>query len=535
MSLQNADNIALFESIISEIEDYAVFLLDIDGNVTTWNKGAERLKGYTTEEIIGEHVSKFYTKEDIAKNLADKLLSEAKANKRVEHEGWRVGKYDDQFWANVVITAIHDDKGALQGFIKITRDLSERVAAEKVISDYEFDLKEQAKRSEKLRDMYMTFVTEADDYSIIMLNETGAIIDWNKGAERIKGYKFEEVEGKHFSIFHTKEDTKNLLPEKLLMEAKREGRAEHEGWRVKKDGTHFWGNIVITALRDNSDEVKGFIKITRDLTDKMLAEKAAAEYTAKLELEIDKVKQRDELLAKTYKKLSKSTNVRSRFVKSATEDMQIPLSNIITAANRLSDNYGKIINEGDLLDIQRIIVSAQSAKKTVQDIALLSVLLENSINLEPSDFDVDALIHDIIRKSPVEYKTSHDIQYKSIGKTELTLAAPLVHYVIENSVLNAMKYSPDNSPILISSAIDDSNITLNIEDNGPGIPIAEQKRLFESFYRGSNVRDITEGTGLSLYLAKNFMIMMGGDITYQPKEQGSGSIFTITLPRKRVA
>lgn len=526
---------ALFENIISEIEDYAIFMLDVDGKITTWNKGAERIKGYSADEIIGQHFSQFYKQEDKDAGLPEKLLEKARVDGRAEHEGWRVGKHEDTFWANVVISAITNDAGQHTGYIKVTRDLSERMAAEKVINEYEFDLKEQAKKSEMLRDMYMTFVSEAEDYSIIMLNENGAIIDWNKAAERLKGYSFEEVHGKHFGIFYTPEDMQGLLPEKILVKAKREGRTENEGWRIRKDGTKFWANVVITAVRDNSGEVKGYIKITRDLTKKMLAEKAAAKYTAELELEISKVKQRDELLAKTYRKLNTSTNVRSRFVKSATNDMQVPLKNILEAANRLSNKQGQIINDNDLLDVQRIIVSASAAKKTIQDVALLSVLLENSVNLEASQFDINQLVKDIIEHKPGGELLKHNIEYKCMGQKDLYLPAPLVHYAVENSVLNALKFSPEESSIVISASEDGDNIVLNIEDSGPGIPAEEQALLFESFYRGSNIKDITEGTGLSLYLAKNFMIMMGGDITYKPKEDNKGSIFTITLPRKTKA
>lgn len=280
----------VFEEIIGDIEDYALILLNADGRVISWNKGAERIKGYTEQEIKGQHFEVFYTEADRTAGLPNSLLDEARKNGRVQHEGWRVGKHNDKFWAFVVITTVKDENGKIIGFIKITRDLSERIAAEKTISDYEFDLRELALKSQKLRNIYQIFISEVTDYAIIVLDENGIIIDWNPGARKIKGYKYEEIVGNHFSVFYPEEDKNNMLPEALLLKATKEGRAEHEGWRIKKDNSRYWGNTVITSIYDKEGRIKGFTKITRDLTERMETENALKRRIEELEKELAALK-----------------------------------------------------------------------------------------------------------------------------------------------------------------------------------------------------------------------------------------------------
>lgn len=256
-----------FDSLISQISDYAIFILDAEGQIKSWNKGAERIKGYTAAEVIGKHFSVFFSKEDQTTSLPAQLLEKARKEGRAEHEGWRFAKYDDKFWAGVVITSINDKDGNHIGFIKITRDLSERMAAEKTISEYERDLSNQATKTDNVSNLYKTFVNEVDDYSIIMLNTNGIIIDWNKGAHKLKGYTADEIIGRHFSVFYPEEERKALIPETLLKQAETMGRATSEGWRIKKDGTKFWANVVITALRNElTGELNGYAKVTRDMT-----------------------------------------------------------------------------------------------------------------------------------------------------------------------------------------------------------------------------------------------------------------------------
>jgi len=186
------------ELLIDSVLDYAIYTLDPDGFVKSWNPGAERIKGYQAVEIIGQHFSRFFTAEDRARGLPDKILESARSCGRHEAEGWRVRKDGTRFWANAIIRPILDEQGALVGFAKITRDITERVQAQQAIIETER--------------RFRILVEGVFDYAIYMLDPSGIITNWNTGAERLKGYSAEEIVGQHFSRFYTKEDRDTGLP-----------------------------------------------------------------------------------------------------------------------------------------------------------------------------------------------------------------------------------------------------------------------------------------------------------------------------------
>ena len=222
------------ELLLQSITDYAIYMLDREGIVRSWNIGAERLKGYRPDEIIGQHFSQFYSPEDVARGIPARALQVALEDGRFEADGWRVRKDGTRFWADVVIDPIRDDQGVHLGYAKITRDLSERRAADEAL-----------RRSEE---RFRLLVQGVTDYAIYMLDPAGHVSSWNAGAERFKGYRADEIIGEHFSRFYTPEDRKQQIPRIALETAEREGRFEAEGWRVRKDGTHFWANVVIDPI-----------------------------------------------------------------------------------------------------------------------------------------------------------------------------------------------------------------------------------------------------------------------------------------------
>jgi PAS domain S-box-containing protein len=250
-SLQRNEDV--FRLVVESVRDYAIFALDPKGYVSTWNAGAERINGYKANEIIGQHFSVFYPAGTRASG-PNRELEAAVAEGRFEDEGWRVRKDGSQFWANVVITALRDGDGTLQGFAKVTRDLTVRRKAEQALRESE--------------ERYRLLVENVDDYAIFMLDATGHVVTWNAGAERIKGYKPQEIIGQHFSKFYPEETLRTNWPAYVLKEAARVGRFEDENWRVRKDGSRFWANVVITALHDSSGKLYGFTKVTRDMTER---------------------------------------------------------------------------------------------------------------------------------------------------------------------------------------------------------------------------------------------------------------------------
>ena len=258
-----------FRLFAESVRDYAIFMLDPDGRIASWNAGAERIKGYRAAEIIGQHFSTFYPKEDVRSGKPQRLLSVAESEGHVEDEGWRVRKDGSRFWANVTITAVRDTSGNLIGFGKVTRDLTEWRRAEVAL-----------RRSEERSRL---FVDAVQDYAIFMLDPEGCVSTWNTGAERIKGYKASEIVGQHFSRFYPEEEVRAGKPQWELDVATREGRFEDEGWRLRKDGSRFWANVIITPVRDRAGVLLGFTKVTRDFTERMLAQKSLEESKRKLQ------------------------------------------------------------------------------------------------------------------------------------------------------------------------------------------------------------------------------------------------------------
>ncbi|MBC3205347.1 PAS domain S-box protein [Pseudomonas sp. SWRI111] len=242
-----------FRLLIDAVVDYAIYMIDPDGIITSWNSGAKRFKGYEKNEILGEHFSRFYTAEDRAAGLPQQALDTAINEGRFEGEGWRVRKDGTHFWSHVVIDPIIDTNGQLLGFAKITRDLTDRKMAEETL-----------KQSEQ---QFRLLVQGVTDYAIYMLSPEGRVSNWNQGAQRIKGYLPEEIIGQHFSIFYTPEDRDNGEPQRALEIATREGRFENRSWRMRKDGTRFLAHVVVDAIRGDTGTLLGFAKITRDVTE----------------------------------------------------------------------------------------------------------------------------------------------------------------------------------------------------------------------------------------------------------------------------
>jgi PAS domain S-box-containing protein len=283
-----------YHLMVEEVTDYAILLLDVDGNILNWNRGAELIKGFTAAEVAGQNFAIFYTADDRKNRLPEKLLGEAMQNGRALHEGWRLKKDGGKFWGSVVITALHDEDGNIIGFSKLTRDLTQRKATEEKAQRYAMDLEFKNEELRRSEERYHRMIAEIEDYAIILLDLDGNILNWNKGAQNIKGYTSEEILGRNFSIFYLQDDIVDGLPKKLINIARDKGKAIHEGWRVKKDGTIFWGSITITALHDNDNNIVGYSKVTRDLTERKKAEERLQRYAVELEMQNAKLQRSEE-------------------------------------------------------------------------------------------------------------------------------------------------------------------------------------------------------------------------------------------------
>jgi PAS domain S-box-containing protein len=506
-----------YHKMIEEVLDYAIILLDKEGNVLNWNKGAQKIKGYKAEEAIGMNFRKFYLPQDQQNKLPEKLIAEAEKNGRATHEGLRVKKDGSVFWGYIVITALHDDKNNIIGFSKVTRDLTER----KIAEDKQVRLTEELKlKNESLRiseERYHRMIDEVEDYAILLLDKEGNVLNWNKGAEKIKGYKSQEIIGKNFSIFYTKQDKEKGLDQKLLSEAREKEKAIHEGWRVRKDGTQFWGSIVITALHDDNNNIIGFSKVTRDLTDKKLADDKLKDYASQLE------NQNKEL---------------DHFAYAASHDLQEPLRKIITFNSLIQEYEGEKLSEKAKDYFNRSISAAERMNKLIEDLLTYSRATRDRDEVEKVDLNT---IIDRIKTSYKEVEGKVKIDSEKLPTLEGLRFQ--FEQLFENLINNAVKYQPAGSTphikltcdVVFGDEIkemlvepDKKFYKISVIDNGIGFNQEYAEKIFEMFQRLHGKSEYS-GTGIGLAIVKRIVQHYNGFITAESKP-GEGATFKMYFP-----
>jgi PAS domain S-box-containing protein len=481
----------VFRYLVDSVADYAIFVLDTTGIISSWNPGAERLKGYRPAEIIGQHFSVFYTPPDLATDKPGYELKVAAEVGRFEDEGWRVRKDGSRFWANVVITPLRDDSGTLIGFGKITRDLTERRRAE-------------------LR--YRLLVESVIDYAIFSMDAHGNVTSWNQGAERLKGYTSEEIVGQHFSRFYAESDRAAGLPQKVLDTAAREGHFEGEGWRYRKDGTKFWASIVVTPLRDEEGGLYGFSKVTRDVTERKRLLDELERHTEELEL---RIREREETNAEL-----------EAFAYSVSHDLRAPLRAINGFAAALQEDYEGKLDEGALDYLNEITAAAGRMNALVQDLLDYGRISRIELSIERVHLAsaVQAAQKQLTDVSPdvLDVEVPSDLYVAAVQ--------PVLTQVIYNLLSNAVKFSAENpaQKVRVFTSTNHGFTRLLVEDNGIGISPEHQERIWNVFER-LHVRDVYPGTGIGLAIVKRATLRMRGSYGVD-SELGKGATFWIELP-----
>jgi PAS domain S-box-containing protein len=251
-----------FRLLVDSVQDYAIFMLSVDGRVTSWNRGAQRLNGYRSHEIVGSHAARFFPPDEVGKGAPARLIERAAVDGHASYEGWLVRRNGETFWGMIHLDAIEDENGQLRGFSNVARDLTAQKRTEAALRESE----------ERLR----LLVDSVQDYAVFMVSTDATIASWSKAAERLKGHRSSEAIGQPLSHFFPNEELATGKFERLLECARTQGRGEYEGWLVRKDGSRFWGNIVLSAVRDQDGQLRGFANVCRDLTERMRHERAQA-------------------------------------------------------------------------------------------------------------------------------------------------------------------------------------------------------------------------------------------------------------------
>jgi PAS domain S-box-containing protein len=481
-------NEARFRSLVESVRDYAIFMLDTGGRVTTWNAGAQHIMGYDTVEAIGEHLSTFYPQDGRQRELAELELSTAMIEGRFEDEGWRVRKDGSRFWASVILTAVRNPSGVLVGFSKITRDLTERRKHERTLRESE----------ERIR----LLVESVIDYSIITVDEHGYVNSWNLGAERITGFSGPEIIGRHFSHLYPPEDISANKPWQQLVRANEGDRVNEEGWRVRKDGSQFWANSVIGKLPSGEGPSVNFYIVTQDLTQRRHAESLA-----------DTAQKMHEFIAMLAHELRNPlAPIRNAVALMQRRNIQDPIvESMRQTIERQSSQLARIIDE--LLDVNRV--------------------ARGQFTIEKETLDLREVLHRAIETSrPLIEARQHKLEV-TIGAVPIPVHAdPLrLQQVVVNLLNNAAKYTPSQGTVTLEASTVDGHAEIRVRDTGKGIPRDALDRVFDLFIQlEPNSGSALGGLGVGLALVRRIVELHGGRVQARSEGLGRGAEFNVRLP-----
>lgn len=508
---QKKDEIELRKSeeqyrlMVEGVKEYAIFMLDPEGYILTWNDGAMRIKGYNANEIIGKHFSIFYTAEDLKNKKPERELEIAIATGKYEEEGWRIKKSGSVFWANIVLTALYNEQNKLIGFSKVSRDLTERKTKEE-------DLRQSEER-------FRSLVQQVTDYGIFMMDEKGRIISWNEGARRIKGYSAEEIIGKYFSIFYTEEDILIGKPAHELKVAIATGKYEEEGWRLRKDGSLFWANIIITAVYNKEGIHIGFSKVTRDLTERKKSERALRDSYENYRMLTEKLK-------KTNAELSYANQELEQFTSIVSHDLQEPIRTIKSFLQLIDMKLDAGQYEGLKTYTAKSINAANHMRELIQNLLHYSQLSKDELVQE--EIDVNELVDRAMQnlKDSIDTSRAQVTIQNEVGKIYGD-SVQLVQ-LIQNLISNAVKFTEKDQPkIKVIITQEDGHVKFAVSDNGIGISKTDINKVFDIFRR-LNTKKEYPGTGIGLAICKKIVDRHKGRI-WPESDPGNGTTFYFTI------
>ena len=485
-----------FRLLVQGVVDYAICMLDPNGIVTNWNAGAERIKGYSANEIVGRHFRVFYDGNDQQNGLPERALEVARREGTYEAEGWRIRKDGSKFLASVVIDAIRDE-GELIGFAKITRDITERKKHESALLDSE--------------GKFRLLVSGVTDYALYMLDPTGLVSNWNAGGQRIKGYAPEEIIGQSFSRFYTPADQAAGRPARALEHAEKTGRYEEEGWRVRKDGTFFWASVVIDAIRDESGKLLGFAKITRDITER---------------------RESQQKLERIQKQLAESQKLDA--LGQLTGGVAHDFNNLLMIVSGNVHILKKLV--GDDPKGRRSVEAIETATKRGAGLTRQLLTFARRQRVNPESVDVAERIKAVFEVldtglgGAIRLRMEIEPNLWPVITDTSELETALVNLVV--NARDAMLEGGDVTIEAKNARLEDAphpgdHVAISVRDSGVGIPPDVLLKIFDPFF---TTKPVGKGTGLGLSQVHGFAHQAGGTVSVS-SELGQGTTVTISLPR----
>ncbi len=480
-----------YRLLVENIQDYAIFRLDPNGNVATWNLGAQRTKGYTAEEILGQHFSRFYPPEDLSDGKPAQELAIAATQGRFEVEGWRLRKDGSRFWANVIITALHDDQGKLCGFSKVSRDISERKRVETALRD-------QAQIMDLVND------------SVMLRDLEDKITYWNKGAQRVYGWTQEEVLGRV-----THDLLKTVFPQprdEIKAKLMEEGHWEGELFHSRRDGSSLIVSSRWTLQGDATGQSTRIVELNYDITDRKRIEQAIQQKNAELQ---------------------SAAESKNRFLANMSHELRTPLNGIIGFAEFLVDGKPGALNVKQRDYLGDILNSGRHLLQLINDVLDIAKVEAGKMVLNLETFSLRKAVDEVcsVAKPLVDKKVLH-VQLAIAPEIDsVTLDQQKFKQVLYNLLSNAIKFTNDGGRIdIVISPVDAKHFTLAIRDTGIGIKPENLQRLFREFEQiDSGATRHYQGTGLGLALTRKIAELVGGHVAVE-SDFGRGSTFTVTLP-----
>ena len=363
--------------------------------------------------------------------------------------------------------------------------------------------------------LYRLLVESVRDYAIFALDPTGHIVTWNPGAQRFKGYTAPEILGKHFSIFYPAEDLARGKPAMELEVATREGRFEDEGWRVRKDGTQFWANVIITALRDPRGTLVGFAKVTRDLTERRIAQQRA----------IDDARRLGEAEA--------SSRAKTQFLASMSHELRTPLNAIGGYAELIEMGVGGSVSAQQREYLNRIRASQQHLLRIINDLLNYGQIEAGKLTYERKRVSLSDVIDAIVNMIAVQAGAKRITLARGDCPSNVVAVGDRlkIEQIVLNLLSNAVKFTPEDGAITVDCTLQGDMTAVIVRDTGPGIPPDSLEQIFEPFVQlGRSLSSGHEGAGLGLAISRDLARAMGGDLTVS-SSHGEGAVFTVTLPK----
>jgi len=517
-----------YRLLVENIEDYAIVMLDKNGDVVTWNKGAEVIFGYHATEIIGRHFSILYTEEERKNGKPEANLQNVIRLTCFEDEGWRRRKDGSVFLADVVIAALYNEERQLISFGVITRDQTAKMNAaahQDKINKLNQELEIQLQQSQTETSDYKHAL---DESSIVAITDQKGIIKHvNENFCRISKYSREELIGQDHRIINSGYHAKEFIRELWVT------IANGKIWRGElknkaKDGSYYWVDTTIVPFLNNNRKPYQYLAIRSDITQRKQAEEQLHRVNEGLE---NKVKERTFELTEALEREKALSEMKSRFVSMASHEFRTPLSAILSSTSLLDHYTAPEQADKRKKHIDRIKSSVKNLTSILDDFLSLEKLEQGRVETHQADFDLYDFITDVIEEvEGMSRKKSQKIVLVYSGEKEIRQDKKILRNILLNFLSNAVKYSPEEKEIKLTIDVKKDQFMVEIKDEGIGIPVEDQKEIFSRFHRAHNAIHI-QGTGLGLHIVKRYVELLNGSVTFQSREN-EGTTFWVEFPLK---